>query len=161
MPEKTLSRCWMMSSSIGMKRAASERHEAGENARHLDARELPSVGVRVVQKHREVDGQPRNVGERMRGSTASGVRIGKMRSVEQLVHALRSSSFSSFQSMIRMPSDASAGGRPRWKTRATRSVTARRCWRNHVVQIARHDARRCGHGHAGVDAPLQSGHPAP
>ena len=45
---------------------------------HLHAGEQLLAGLRVTYQHRKVQRQTRNVGEGCAGSTASGVRIGKM-----------------------------------------------------------------------------------
>ena len=59
-----------MSSSSGRNRTGlavvGQFHEPREHGRHLEARELLAAGARVADADREVEGEPRDVGERVR-----------------------------------------------------------------------------------------------
>ncbi|MET3801824.1 hypothetical protein ABID70_001779 [Clavibacter michiganensis] len=69
-------------------RVRRERHEARQHLRHLDARELLAVRLRVADAHREVERQAGDVGERVRGIHRERHEHGEYLLGEQLVQAV-------------------------------------------------------------------------
>ena len=148
MPGKRSSRLAAMTCSRSTKRARLDLQQARQDRRHLDAGEDPLAGVRVAHPDGEREAEVVMYGNGCPGSTASGVRTGKISSRKRW----RSSAWCSGTLLVVDDADAFVGERPA-EVAEDRPSARRRARRTRVAAAAELLGRRSGRPAARASAP--------